>query len=421
MRIGYLVPEFPSQTHTWIWREYRALTELGVHADLVSTRRPQIVCHAWSETAQSLTHYLCPFDRKDAIEALRGLWEAPLSGLRRCLGVVRDATDIGAVERVKLALLIVVAARLARLAKQRDWEQIHVMSAGQAAHLGAFASYLSGIDYSLTLLASMEGYGPNQHLKWRDASFAVVMSEKLLAEVKATLGDAIPKHIAIGPMGVDLDEAKRTTPYVPWNPGQPCRIYGCGRLHPVKGHDILIRAVAELRRKGIDVRLEIAGAEIFDDGYREQLLALVEREGLVGSVELLGAIAEDRHRRKLEAAHVFALASLDEGISVAAMEAMAIETPTIVTDVGGMRELVTHEEDALIVPPNDPEALASAILRVLENPEFALQLSRSSRRKIAAAFHHRRSAQALVECLRATHPARDVAEATPVSAGVSAA
>src|SRR5690606_29185591 len=140
------------------------------------------------------------------------------------------------------------------------------------------------------------------------------------------------------------------------------------------GHDILIRAVAELRRKGIDVRLEIAGAEIFDDGYREQLLALVEREGLVGSVELLGAIAEDRHRRKLEAAHVFALASLDEGISVAAMEAMAIETPTIVTDVGGMRELVTHEEDALIVPPNDPEALASAILRVLENPEFALQL-----------------------------------------------
>src|SRR5690606_22043573 len=182
-----------------------------------------------------------------------------------------------------------------------------------------------GIDYSLTLLASMEGYGPNQHLKWRDASFAVVMSEKLLAEGKATLGDAIPKHIAIGPMGVDLDEAKRTTPYVPWNPGQPCRIYGCGRLHPVKGHDILIRAVAELRRKGIDVRLEIAGAEIFDDGYREQLLALVEREGLVGSVELLGAIAEDRHRRKLEAAHVFALASLDEGISVAAMEAMAIE------------------------------------------------------------------------------------------------
>ena len=103
MRIGYLVPEFPSQTHTWIWREYRALTELGVHADLVSTRRPQIVCHAWSETAQSLTHYLCPFDRKDAIEALRGLWEAPLSGLRRCLGVVRDVTMIdGDVEPVRL-------------------------------------------------------------------------------------------------------------------------------------------------------------------------------------------------------------------------------------------------------------------------------------------------------------------------------
>ncbi|HLV65434.1 MAG TPA: exopolysaccharide biosynthesis GT4 family glycosyltransferase EpsE [Polyangiaceae bacterium] len=407
MRIGYLVPEFPSQTHTWIWREYRALAELGVEADLVSTRRPALVCHPWTKAAQALTRYLVPFERGDAIEALRGLLEASPSGLRRCLEVVRAATDVTPLERLKLLSLIVVAGRLSRLAKQRGWAQIHVMSAGQAAHLGAFASYLSGIDYSLTLLASMQGYGPNQPLKWRDAAFAVVMSEKLLAEVREVLGSAAPKRVAIGPMGVDLDEAQRTTPYVPWRPGEPCRIYGCGRLHPVKGHHILIAAASKLRRKGIDVRVQIAGAEVVVRGYRDRLLSLVEREGLTGAVDLLGAVPEDRHRQLLEQAHLFVLASLDEGISVAAMEAMALETPAVVTDVGGMRELVAHEEDALLVPPEDPDALAEAMLRVLEEPERALSLSRSSRRKIAAAFHHRRSAQALAECLRMARASRE--------------
>jgi hypothetical protein len=47
-RIGYLVPEFPGQTHTWIWRERRALLDLGIEADLVSTRRPKLICHDWS-------------------------------------------------------------------------------------------------------------------------------------------------------------------------------------------------------------------------------------------------------------------------------------------------------------------------------------------------------------------------------------
>ena len=75
-RIGYLVPEFPGQTHTWIWRDRRALEELGIEADLVSTRRPKLVIHDWAEKAQQLTHYLVPLSPHDVREALTALLRA---------------------------------------------------------------------------------------------------------------------------------------------------------------------------------------------------------------------------------------------------------------------------------------------------------------------------------------------------------
>jgi colanic acid/amylovoran biosynthesis glycosyltransferase len=403
-RIGYLVPEFPGQTHTWIWRDKSALEELGVEADLVSTRRPKLVVHDWAARAQELTHYLVPLSVHDVREAATALLRAGPKAVARCLLVALEVKDASIARRLRLVALVGIAGRLAALARERGWSQLHVLSAGDAAHLAAFASYLTGIDYSLTLLAPMEGYGPNQREKWQHASFALVMSQKLRAEVEDQLGDAAPERIAIAPMGVDLDRAKRSAPYRPWQPGEPCRLYACGRLHPVKGHQYLFEAIAQLVKAGRDVRLQVAGAEEGVTGYEDGLREQIRRLGLGGSIEFLGAVAEPRHRAAIEAAHVFVLASLDEGISVAAMEAMAMQTPVVVTDVGGMRELVSPEEDALMVPARDPTALAQAIARILDDPALARGLSERSRQKVARDFHHRRSAEALAECLGVLPP-----------------
>ena len=398
-RIGYLVPEFPGQTHTWIWRERRALEQLGIEADLVSTRRPKLSCHEWSERAMSLTHYLVPFSRHDVSETVKALLRAGPKALARCLFVPLEVKDANVRQRLRLAALIVVGGRLAALARERGWTQLHVLSAGDAAHVAAFASRLTGINYSLTLLASLEGYGPNQREKWRDASFALVMSRRLLAEVEQQLGDVAPERIWIAPMGVDLDQAQRSAPYRPWQAGEVCRLYTCGRLHPVKGHRHLLDAVAQLVRGGRKIRLEIAGGEEGVTGYRQALEEQVRALQLEGSVEFLGSVSEQRHRQGIEAAHVFVLASLDEGISVAAMEAMAMQTPAVVTDVGGMRELIEPGVDALMVPAQDAEALAAAIARVLDDPELSRRLSQVSRQKVAREFHHRRGAEALAEAL----------------------
>jgi colanic acid/amylovoran biosynthesis glycosyltransferase len=404
-RIGYLVPEFPGQTHTWIWRERRALEQLGIEADLVSTRRPQRSCHEWSEQAMSLTHYLVPFSRHDVSETLKALLRAGPKNLARCLLVPLEVKDAKLRQRLRLAALVVVAGRFAALARERGWTQLHVLSAGDAAHVAAFASRLTGISYSLTLLASLEGYGPHQREKWRGASFALVMSRRLLAEVEEQLGDLAPERIWIAPMGVDLDQARRSAPYRAWQAGEVCRIYTCGRLHPVKGHKYLLEAAALLVRRGRRVRLEIAGGEEGVTGYRQALEEQVRTLKLEGSVEFLGSVSEQRHRQGIEAAHVFVLASLDEGISVAAMEAMAMQTPTVVTDVGGMRELIEPGVDALMVPAQDAEALAAGIARVLDDPELARRLSQVSRQKVEREFHHRRGAEALAEALGIEPPA----------------
>lgn len=393
------MPEFPGQTHTWVWREYRALTGFGVKADLVSTRKPPVLCHSWSSAAQALTRYLIPLSPLDLVRIARQLVRGGPSALRKCLRAVIEAKESNLIGKLKLLGLIGIGAKLADLAQSRGWTHLHVLSAGDAAHLGAFASYLSGVDYSLTLLASLSGYGPNQRVKWRDASFALVMSKTLLSEVRDELGDVAPEQISIAPMGVDLEQARRSTPYIPRRSGESARIYASGRLHPVKGHYYLLKAVALLRKRGLPVQLEIAGGEHGAWGQRAALEQVVRDEGLSGSVSLLGAISEERHYQALERAHVFALPSLDEGVSVAAMEAMSMETPVVVTDVGGMRELVVSEETGLIVPPREPERLADALQRLLEDPALSLRLSNNSRRSVAGSFDYKFRAQLLAERL----------------------
>jgi glycosyltransferase involved in cell wall biosynthesis len=264
------------------------------------------------------------------------------------------------------------------------------------------ASLLSKkLTYSLTLHGpQLETYGPNQPQKWRHAKFALVVSQRLREDIQHKLSASLPPWLATAPMGVDLDKLQRTTPYTPWPGSGPIRIFSSGRLNIIKGHAHLIESLRLLRTRGLDAHLRIAGEdEQGGRGYRQHLEQLLRDKQLTAHVTLLGAIPEEQIRHELESAHVFALASLDEGVSVAIMEAMAMQTPAVVTNVGGATELITDNTDGLLVRPEDPGAMADQLERLLRNPELATQLSSSSRQKIASNFHDRRSAQALAQGL----------------------
>src|SRR5262249_48071132 len=174
---------------------------------------------------------------------------------------------------------------------------------------------------------------------------------------------------------------RRKYPYRPADQGGPVRVFACGRLHPGKRHDLLIRATRLLRNQGVDAALVIAGEDA-DSGtgqFRRDLEALVAELHLNDSVCLPGTMSEADVRRELESAHVFALSSDHEALGIVLVEAMAMSVPVVTTDVGGTTDLVHSGENGLAVPPGDHMAIAAAIRRIVSDPALATKFSQVGR------------------------------------------
>jgi glycosyltransferase involved in cell wall biosynthesis len=379
-RIGYLVPQFPGQTHIFFWREIAEMAARGADPVLFSTRPPPpgLIAHDWTEEAMARTTYLGAPTLPDAIAALPRLpWGEVLANARRDgAAVLRDAL-----------LCAAAAQKLARLCRVNGVSHVHVHSCGRAALVARFARALGGPSYSLTLHGPLQDYGPAQPMKWHHAAFATVITRKLIAEVERALAGQLPERIVLRPMGVDTRELARETPYRPAAAGEPLRVFSCGRLNVVKGHQDLIAAVGALRAAGRDVRLEIAGEDdAGGSGYRKELEVLIAREGLGAAVTLLGAVDAGQVKARLLQSHVFALASWAEPLGVAYMEAISCGVPTIATDAGGVPEMIDDGVEGLLVPPRDPAALAAAIARIADDPALAQRLSETGRARMERSF-----------------------------------
>lgn len=396
LRIGYLVPQFPGQTHIFFWREIAALEAMGHEVHVFSTRPPAagLMAHDWSGAAMARTTYLGRLAVTPTLGALarlapRGL---PLWALRHGPRFARDT-----------ALTLGAARTLLAESRSRGLDHVHVHSCGRAALVAAFARRMGGVPYSLTLHGPLHDYGPGQAFKWSGAAFATIITRRLLDEVAETLAGHLPPRLVVRPMGVDTDTLRRDGPYAPPERGRPVRLFSCGRLNVVKGHQDLLQAMRQLLDQGVDVRLDIAGED--DDGgtgYRATLEALIARLRLQDHVRLLGAIDADAVRAHLQQAHLFVLASLHEPLGVAYMEAMAMEVPVIGTDAGGTRELIDDGRSGLLVAPGAPGALARAIRDAVTDPERLARYAEAGRARVVADFQARFGAETLAhEILRA--------------------
>ncbi|MDR7160365.1 exopolysaccharide biosynthesis GT4 family glycosyltransferase EpsE [Arthrobacter sp. BE255] len=410
MKFGYLVPEFPGQTHTFFWREVMALRDLGLQPELVSTRRPKshMMPQRWAAEAESVTQYLSPLSPGAAAWAGWALIQAIATGRGgRIVGEIRTgvrrlASTGGSTKTFKglfrLLGLLVVGAELAGLASRRGWTHVHVHSCADSAQIALFAHHIAGLTYSLTLHGPLGDYGPNQLGKWRQAEFATVITEVLLREINRELGPDVAARTGVAPMGVDFQQFSRQKPFLAWTGEGAARIFSCGRLNIGKGHDVLVSAVGQLVADGMDVQLVIAGEdEEGGRGYRQDLERLVSKAGLSGQVTLLGAVPEEEVQEQLANAHVFALASHAEPLGVAIMEAMSMEVPVVVTAGGGVKELVEDGVTGILVSPGDAAALADSIREVLTSPHLALSISRACREQVKKSFSSQRGARELAD------------------------
>ncbi|MBD2257602.1 exopolysaccharide biosynthesis GT4 family glycosyltransferase EpsE [Pseudanabaena sp. FACHB-2040] len=403
-RIGYLIPEFPGQTHNFFWRESQALKEIGLETVLISTRKPpkEIMSASWAEQAQKRTTYLLPLSWSEIIQVLTVVLSAGPRAWLMCTKMVLDASDMTSRQKLRLILLIPFAAKLVWLSQEQDWSHIHVHSCADAANIAMLATSLSKsrLTYSLTLHNPLCVYGPNQAQKWGFSKFAVVITQKIYQEVVSSLRNCLPQKIEVCPMGVDLASFRRDLTYAPYDGSDAFRVFSCGRLNPCKGYEYLIRSISLLRSQGLNVRLEIAGEdEQGGAGYRQELERLIGDLDLQDSVTLLGAVSEEAVKQGLKKAHVFVLASLEEPLGVATMEAMAMNVPVVVTNGGGVSELVDDGQNGILVPPENSDAIAQALLRISKNQRLAIELGQAAREKVVQSFSYRRSAQAIASML----------------------
>jgi len=399
MRICYLIPEFPGQTHAFFWREAEHLAKLGGEPVFISTRKPPrgIKSHTWGPKAEASTTYLSPLKVGEVFQTLCVLLGVGPIGWFRALYTALCEAEGGIRDRARNILLIVMAARLVRVMRRAGSSRLHVHSCADALMVATLAHRLAGVTYGLTLHGDLHGYGPNQKVKWGYASYAIVITRTLMKQVSEVLGDSLPELIAIAPMGVVVEEFKRSAPYLPYRGAGPARLFCCGRLHRFKGQMELIKAIALLCQKGIDVVAHVAGEdEQGGTGYHKKLDETIEELGLTDRVKLLGAVDEARISRELEEAHVFVLPTLKEALGVAIMEAMAMQTPVVTTRLEGIQELVEDGVDGLLVEAKQIESLAEQIGRLLADPALAEYLSASSRAKIETQFNSGLSAQVIM-------------------------
>jgi glycosyltransferase involved in cell wall biosynthesis len=132
-------------------------------------------------------------------------------------------------------------------------------------------------------------------------------------------------------------------------------VVAVGRLVDWKGHDVLINAAAELRSSRPDIRIAIAG----EGPMRPRLERLIRAGGLEQSVSLLGHVADVR--ALLAAADLFVLPSLNEPFGIVLLEAMAAGLPVIATNAGGVPEIITDDQNGVLLPPAEAAVLSREI------------------------------------------------------------
>jgi len=166
-----------------------------------------------------------------------------------------------------------------------------------------------------------------------------------------------------------------------------------GRLHRQKGPDVLLDAAAKLAPANPDLHFVLAG----DGPMRGELQQMAQRSGLAPRVHLLGP-REDVPSLLADAA-LLVVPSRWEGMPNVVLEAMAAGRPVVAVNVGGSAELVidagmpgqpssasSSRPTGMLVPPENPQALAEAILRILSDEAFADQLGAAARERAASQF-----------------------------------
>jgi len=167
---------------------------------------------------------------------------------------------------------------------------------------------------------------------------------------------------------------------------------------PMKGLSPLLEALAKVRTERDDAHLVVIGKP----KAKSRVPAQIERLGLTGAVEFVSGVTTERIVELYAEAEVACVPSLYEGFSLPAVEAMACGVAVVGTTGGAVPEVIgTDGETGLLVPPGDPDRLAQALLRALDDPALRARVGAAGQARARSRFTWRRTAEGTVEQYRA--------------------
>jgi len=272
--------------------------------------------------------------------------------------------------------------------KSFDIVHVHEYTTYQNIVVHHFAKKF-GVPYVLQAHGSLPKIG-RQARKWiydaffgstllRDASKVIALSEIEAEQYKCA---GVPaEKIAIVPNGIDLTEYSDLPPKGSFKKkfglekNEKIVLY-LGRIHEIKGIDILVRAFANILHKLDDVRLVIVGP---DDGYLGEIEALIKALKIENKVLISGPLYG---KDKLEAyvdADVYVLSSIYEIFGISLLEAYACSTPVIASSVGGLKDLVINGETGFLVEPGSIVELSRSIVFMIDNSASAKRMGMKGR------------------------------------------
>lgn len=384
LRIGYVLKRYPRYSETFVVNEILALEQRGLALDIF-TLRPPCETHFQDIIARvrAPVHYLPPRASRavDFWEALQAA--AQWVSAERLLDAARDESA----HDVYQALL------LAQIIRERGIGHLHAHFATSATGVARMAARFAGIGYSFTAHAKDIYHdsviGDDLGRKLAEASAVVTVSDYNLNHLRECFGDA---RVARLYNGLDLDDFPYRSPA-----DRPPHIVAVGRLVEKKGFADLIDACSLLVERGCHFDCQLIGGGELEAELRERIAA----RGLQQRVELTGPLPQREVVRRVQAGAVLAAPcvigrdSNRDGLPTVLLEAMALGTPCVSTDVTGIPEVLSDEVTGLQVPQHDPAALAAALERLLADAALRVRLAEAARQRIEQDFDVRRNVAGL--------------------------
>ncbi|MFZ5647244.1 MAG: 1,4-alpha-glucan branching protein domain-containing protein [Bacillota bacterium] len=215
------------------------------------------------------------------------------------------------------------------------------------------------------------------------ADRVICCSDYMSREVNRLFGE-VRGGIKIIPNGVDAGSlAVKTGINLREKPYGGSRIMFLGRLVPEKGVQVLIEALPAIMGKYPGTVLTVAGR----GPYERELKDLAGRQGVDGNINFIGFVNDEGRNRLLAESSVAVFPSIYEPFGIVALEAMAAGIPVVVSDTGGLSEIICHGIDGIKAPPGRADILARYIIELLDHPEQAGKLVKNAYKKVLGHYN----------------------------------